>query len=453
MRSFAAAIIVCAAVPLRAAAQQAVGASSAAVSQRLDELERRQNSLEDRLSLGEAKAGVRLDGQPVVRVDPGGPDGFSLQSADGDFELRIGGVVQADDRTFLNKEPASSGAADQFLVRRARIYLEGVVQKYVQFRVLPDFGNGQALLQEAWVDLDYTPVFRVQAGKFKEPLGLERLQAEGNTLFIERGLPSDIAPNRDVGVQLHGELAAKTLSYALALVNGAPDGGAADGDADNGKDVVARVFARPFLPLGSPIWSELGVGVAGSLGRQNANASSSGLPAYATEPQQAFFNYLQGVQANGMRRRLSPQVYWYPRNFSLLGEYVETQQALTRTTGAPATEMLTSRSWQVAGSWVVTGEKTSFTGLKPRRPFDPKKGTWGAWELAARCSALWADSDAFPRFADPKISSRRADGWTAGVNWYLNTSVRFAVDLMRTTLAGGSRDLETALLTRVQISF
>jgi hypothetical protein len=31
--------------------------------------------------------------------------------------------------------------------------------------------------------------------------------------------------------------------------------------------------------------------------------------------------------------------------------------------------------------------------------------------------------------------------------------VRFAVDLMRTTLAGGSRDLETALLTRVQISF
>ncbi|MFI5350805.1 MAG: porin, partial [Elusimicrobiota bacterium] len=157
--------------------------------------------------------------------------------------------------------------------------------------------------------------------------------------------------------------------------------------------------------------------------------------------------------ANGVRRRLSPQAYWYPENFGLLGEYVETEQALTRTTGAPATANLTTRSWQVAGSWVLTGEKTSFTGLKPRHPFDPMKGTWGAWELAGRYSALWVDSGAFPRFASPAASSRRADAWTGGVNWYLNSSVRFAANFMQTKLAGGTRDLEQALLTRLQISF
>ncbi|HEX4047614.1 MAG TPA: porin, partial [Elusimicrobiota bacterium] len=421
MRPSIVAVLVLSAAPRPAFAQEAVAASSASVSSRLDALEQRQKTLEDRLSLGEAKAGVRLDGRPVVKVNPGGPDGFSLQSADGDFELRIGGVVQADDRTFLNRESASAGAVDQFLVRRARIYLEGVVQKYVQFRVLPDFAAGQALLQEAWLDLDYTPVFRVQAGKFKEPLGLERLQAEADTLFIERGLPSDLAPNRDVGVRIHGDAAAKTLGYSVALVDGAPDGGAVDGDADNSKDVVARVFARPFRPQGSPVWSDLGLGVAGSLGRQNGSSSASGLPTYDTEPQQSFFTYLSGVQANGVRRRLSPQAYWYPRNFGLLGEYVESQQALTRTTGAPAAETLTSRSWQVAGSWVLTGEKTSFDGLKPKRPFDPKAGGLGAWEIAVRYSALWVDSDAFPRFASPAASSRRADAWTGGVNWYLNS--------------------------------
>lgn len=452
MKIIVAALVVLAAWPHEAVAQE-TAVSSSSVSQRLDQLEQKQRVLEERFSLGEAKAGARLDGIPVVKVNPGGPDGFSLQSASGDFELRVGGVIQADDRTFLNRESASAGAVDQFLVRRARIYLEGVVQKYVQFRILPDFGNGQALLQEAWVDLDYTPVFRVQGGKFKEPLGLERLQAESNTLFIERGLPSDLAPNRDVGVQVHGDVAAKTVSYALALVDGAPDGGVVDGGTGNGKDVVVRVFARPFLPLDSPVWSALGVGVAASLGRQNGSAASSGLPTYATEPQQTFFSYLTGVQANGVRRRLSPQAYWYPANFGLLGEYVETEQALTRTTGASATEMLTSRSWQVAGSWVLTGEKTSFTGLKPRLTFDPAKGTWGAWELAARYSALWVDSDAFPRFASPTASSRRADAWTAGVNWYLNGSVRFAVNFMQTKLAGGSRDLEQAVLTRLQISF
>ena len=221
MKSIVAALIVFAAVPHGAAAQEAVAVPPSNVSQRLDELEQRQKSLEHKLSLGQAGAGEYVDGMPVVKVDPGGPDGFSLQSADGDFKLRIGGVIQADDRISLNRE--SAGAADQFLVRRARLYLEGVVQKYVEFRILPDFGAGQPLLQEAFIDLDYTPVFRVQAGKFKEPLGLERLQSESNTLFIERGLPSDLAPNRDVGVQLHGELCGKSVSYALALVDGVQD--------------------------------------------------------------------------------------------------------------------------------------------------------------------------------------------------------------------------------------
>lgn len=451
MKSIAGAVLVLAVSSIGAAAQQTAAAPPTSVSQRLDDLEQRQKALENKLRLGEAQAGEYVDGKPVVKVNPGGPDGFSLQSADGDFKLRIGGVIQADDRIFLNKE--SAGAVDQFLVRRARLYLEGVVQKYVEFRILPDFGSGQPLLQEAFIDLDYTPVFRVQAGKFKEPLGLERLQSEANTLFIERGLPSDLAPNRDVGVQLHGDLGGKSVSYALALVDGVPDGGIADGDADNNKDAVARVFVRPFLLSESPLWAELGVGIAGSLGRQNGTAAASGLPAYATESQQAFFTYLAGVQANGLRRRLSPQACWYPKNFSLLGEYVETVQTVARTAGDPTSENLTSRSWQVAGSWVVTGEKTSFNGLKPRQPFDPKKGTWGAWELAARYSALEVDSDAFPRYADPHVSSRRADAWTGGVNWYLNTSVRFDVNLMRTKLAGGSRDLEQALLTRLQISF
>lgn len=448
---FAAAALILLAARGGVAAQEAAAVPPPNLSRRLDDLEQRQKALESRLRLGEAQAGEYVDGKPVVKANPGGPDGFSLQSADGDFRLRFGGVIQVDERKFVDRE--SAGAIDQFLVRRARLYLEGVVRKCVEFRVLPDFGNGQPPLQEAYVDLNYTPIFRVQAGKFKEPLGLERLQSEADTLFIERGLPSDLAPNRDVGVQLHGELLDKTVAYALALVDGVPDGGIADGDADNGKDGVARVFVRPFLRAESPIWSDLGVGVAGSLGRQNGSAAASGLPSYSSEAQQSFFTYLPGVAANGFRRRLSPQAYWYPGNFGLLGEYVETAQMVARTEGGPTSENLTSRSWQVAGSWVLTGEKTSFNGLKPRRDLDPKKGAWGAWELAARYSALEVDSDAFPRYADPRVSSRRADAWTGGLNWYLDAGVRFDIDFMRTKFAGGSRGLEQALFSRLQIGF
>ena len=42
------------------------------------------------------------------------------------------------------------------------------------------------------------------------------------------------------------------------------------------------------------------------------------------------------------------------------------------------------RSWQAEGSWVLTGEKTGFNGVKPRSPVDPRLKSWGAWELVAR---------------------------------------------------------------------
>ena len=42
-------------------------------------------------------------------------------------------------------------------------------------------------------------------GKFKPPVGLERLVSDSDMLFVERALPTDLVPNRDVGVQVYGE--------------------------------------------------------------------------------------------------------------------------------------------------------------------------------------------------------------------------------------------------------
>jgi phosphate-selective porin OprO/OprP len=133
-----------------------------------------------------------------------------------------------------------------------------------------------------------------------------------------------------------------------------------------------------------------------------------------------------------------------------MGEYVTSSQALTK--GA-VTEQLTSRAWQIAASWVLTGEKRSYDGVRPRRRFDPEEGGWGALELAARYSALWVDHDAFPLFASPTQSARRADAETAGLNWYLSSNARVTVDYIRTIYAGGPRYLEQAIFSRLQMSF
>src|SRR5207253_8733240 len=68
-------------------------------------------------------------------------NGFFLQSADKNYSLRLTGQIQADYRAFLN--PVDTTDIETFLVRRARFGLEATMFKYYEFRLLPDFGQGQ----------------------------------------------------------------------------------------------------------------------------------------------------------------------------------------------------------------------------------------------------------------------------------------------------------------------
>lgn len=403
------------------------------VEARLERLEEGQKKLERAMT-------IEVQRRPA---EPWTREGFWLAAPDDEFKLRIGGMLQADARAFSTTVPDGT---DTFVVRRARIYIEGDVHKHVSFRILPDFAPGQQSLQEAWLDFEYLDEARLRVGKMKEPLGLERDQADVETVFIERGLPSAVAPNRDVGADFHGRVFDRRLRYDLALVNGAADGASTDADADNDKDATARVIARPFRGEGGALLERFGVGFAAGLGRARGAAS---VPSYASESQQKFFSYLSGVAASGPRRRLMPMFYWYLHHFGILAEYVQSRQDFSAPGGSAR---LTTRAWQVQASWVLTGETRDFNRLTPRRRFQRGKG-WGAFELAARYSALWVDRSAFPVFADPSLSARRADAETAGLNWYLSSNVRLSLDAMRTVYAGGARSLEQAAFTRLQMSF
>jgi phosphate-selective porin OprO/OprP len=121
---------------------------------------------------------------------------------------------------------------DTFLLRRVRPIIEGSVWKDFEYRLMLDFASGitsatgnNAFLQDGYVNFHHWDEAQLQVGKFKEPVGLERLQSGANLLFVERGLPTQLAPNRDVGVQLHGKLWGNTLAYQIGYFNGVEDGG------------------------------------------------------------------------------------------------------------------------------------------------------------------------------------------------------------------------------------
>lgn len=389
-----------------------------------------------------------------------GSEGFVIASADGQHVLKLRGMIQADSRWYFGNRTA----LDTFLLRRVRPIFEGTLFRDLDFRFLPDFGLGQTVIQDAWLNYRFTPALQLQAGKYKTPLGLEFIQHDAFSLFTERALPTDLVPGRDVGVTLHGDLARGAVSYSLGVFNGVADGASGDLErTDSDKDMVGRVFVQPFKSGETKALKGLGLGVAGSYGVARGTNS---LASYKTDGQQTFFAYRNSatgganVTADGEHLRFSPQGYYYYGPIGLLGEYVVSSQQVRRTDGAfsKKTARLENTAWQVAASVVLTGEDASYTGMVPRRNFDWSAGGWGALELAARHSELSIDSQAFPLFAAPATSASAARAWAVGLNWYLNPNLKICTDFFHTDFSGGktgatTKQAENAVFTRMQVNF
>jgi phosphate-selective porin OprO/OprP len=429
--------------------------------------------------LDQESADVAAKAQPRITV---GASGFSFSSADSNFVVALHGVVQVDSRTFEQNDKVPGN--DSILLRRARPILSGTVYRDFDFLFVPEFGGGTPgasssaitpSIYDAYVNYRYSPELQIQAGKFKSPVGLEQLQADVNISFNERSLVTDLVPNRDLGFELHGDIAGGVLSYAAGIFNGV-------GDARNSSNIGfqddrefdGRLFIQPFKQTSLKPLQNLGFGVGGSWGDSSItntlglpNTTGGSQPGYFTDGQQQFFAYTNGVVAAHTHWRFSPQASYYYGPLSLMGEYAISDQQLHRTVGTNSNfnADLQNTAWEISGGWVLTGEDATFNGVTPKHPFDPRIGQWGALQVVGRYAVLDIDNAAFPAFANPATSASVARAWAVGLNWYLNKNVRVNTSFSHTSFTGGasgspstapgsvSSHPENVLFTRVQLAF
>lgn len=120
---------------------------------------------------------------------------------------------------------------------------------------------------------------------------------------------------------------------------------------------------------------------------------------------------------------------------------------------------LDNRAWQLSGGWVITGEDASYRGvIKPNHPFVPGGEGWGAFEWVARYGELDIDDDAFPLYANAASAATQARSWGLGLNWYLNSNLKFVFNHGRTRFNGGAalgadREDEKYFFTRLQLFY
>jgi phosphate-selective porin OprO/OprP len=543
--------------------------------------------LERKLEVDEEVASNDRKKNPKIEA---GQNGFKIGTADGDWQLRLRGFLQADTNTFLEDtlppgegigwnpllgdngapNPFTGGAglaSDKFIIRRARLQFAGTLAKDWDFLIAPDFGGGQARLFDAWADMHYWQPASFAIGKMKGPQDLERLQTATNLLFNERAYPTQLAPNRQIGAMLHGELEGpgfdtkyisnishtqELFSYQLGIFNGSQDNQAVqNSDTTNfdNKAYMGRVFAHPFRHVEWEPIQRLGLGFAGNFTSWEGQNGQTPIASLVSQGQSNIVNYqgpqivpsagntsvtevvapitgsgtatnqrvittqatttlYSGAFLDGSQYHFAPQGYWYWGPFGLMADWTSSTQGLgvnqsstTITTRASDTSPTTNNAtggqtpgqrvttvttqttapnlgksisqtnlaWQVAASYVLTGEDNTYWAIKPRENFNPFEGKWGAWQLAFRWHELDIDKDTFTNygtasnqlylFSDPRSSIQHASTWGVGVNWFLNSNVSIKGNYEQTTFTGGAvtdtnqvadRPDEKVFFTRVQ---
>lgn len=348
--------------------------------------------------------------------------------------IQIGTLIQTDARAYFSPD----NAVDNLLIRRARIDVQGQVAENIRFRLLPEFsdGNDNGHLLDAYVDIQTSDTFSWRIGKFKSPIGIERIQSVPRLAFIERGLTDNLVPNRDVGIAVN--FRTDFVKGSLGLANNAGDRQDTDIDSDNGKAFYIQGETHTSLP-------GLSLGMAASIGNAQLNTA---LPTYKTSGRTTVFRYADDVMRDGKEHRVAVHAKWYYEQFGSFAEFVSSQTHLLDGNNERAS--ITNTGWQVVASWMLTGESNAWAGVIP-------DNATGAWELLFRVSELTLDDNAFNGFALATDNIKGATSAAIGLSWYANTHIKVLFNYEHTTFYSptdfAAQEDERLLSARLQLFY
>jgi len=434
------------------------------IDQRLDDLDQRIRISDRKAELAQEALAAERKAAPVTTVDE---KGLNVKSADGNFRYGVHALIQVDGRRLFDTTPALE-MRDTFLIRRLRPTLDASWLGIADARLTTDFGNGSVSLVDAYIDIGPRPWLKLRTGKFKPPVGIERLQSDPDLVFNERALSANLSAQRDIGVELRGDVVGGLVRYSFGIFNGAADNASPDMDIDHAKTLAGRLFLQPFaLPSLKP-FGKLGVGFAFTSGEERGNpsvtngaTSSTSLGAFRTFDQINFFQYLSSttdpsatVFSYDRHTRLNPQLFYYFGPVGLMADYVHEYQSVAK--GGSVYDLKNAAAHGLLS--YVYGADPTFDGVTPKHPLDIAAGHIGAIEVGVRYEWLKVDSAAFPILADPTKSAREAQTVAAALNWYMSRNLRANLNYAQTWFEGGAvmdgnRQTEKVVIARLQANY
>ena len=308
--------------------------------------------------------------------------------------------------------------------------------EYYEFRLLPDFaGNSPSKsITDAYLNIHYWDGLQFETGKFKQPFSYEQLVQDRYVVTMERSMLDQLVPQRDEGFMIHGhQMLGGRLEYAVAVSNG--DVNDSTIDTNNNKDFNARIAMRPFnTPECWAVLRNLQFGISAGEGIEQEPVSTATTPLFLTTPATVvWFEYNNGVWANGTRTRISPELAFFYHSLGFASQYFQQEQQMRPSQTSPVIVNVPTDGYYFLFTYFLTGEDATITrttsprsapGIRCARSPRRGLGNWCAafpvctW-VTKRSRRAWLVRDV--RFRD--LSSPGATE-TTGVNWYLNKWVR-----------------------------
>ncbi|HKB16725.1 MAG TPA: porin [Planctomycetota bacterium] len=421
--------------------------SLAVLATAADRLASQEPTLEERVRRLEREREEReaATSRPLAGYD----GGFFVASPDGAYRLTLEGLLQVNANLF---ERGLEERESEVFLRRMRFELGGEFERRWLFHVEPKFTESDVDLEEAWVGADLGEGGpRLHVGRMKEPFSLEEMIPLRHVDFVNLSILNQLVPAEQHGLTLLGETADRVLEFGAAAYTG---DGEEEFDSDRGG--AARLVVRPFASSGQPLLEGLQVGGAATWGRADQDLSGA---EFLTEARVPLFEFEPGSEMDGERTRLGLEAAWLSGPLAIYGEAMGTEQEMEGTGGE---EKVRVGGWYAAASWVMTGERKTFRGVTPARPFVPgKEGNGlGALQAAARFSELRLDDDFVSAgLIAPTAFPEKVRSLDLGLNWYALYEVRLKVHWLRTSYAdsivfgGEARSSEDALLLQFQVNF
>jgi len=396
----------------------------------------------------------------------------TLSTGDGAFSVSFRGIFQADAAIYDQRDagPLASDfrrgsfndaaendrardLGDGVNVRRARIGLEGKAFGAFDYNMVYDFGGSgteeAGKISSAWVQYSGYPV-KIRAGIYAPVTSLEDAANNTGSLFVERASVAETVRGlaggdgrAALGILANGErwnlsaavtgntVTTQTYDEQLGFV------GRVAYVPFKGKDWLVHIGANANLVIdpaaAGPDVASAGGAVTNVRLRDRPELRVDGTRLIDTGNIDADGISVYGLEFGAQRKNLYVQA-----------EYFDIQ--VERRSSALSDPEFSG--WYVQAGWTLTGEArrystvtSGFDSPRPAKPFDPKKGQWGAVELAARYSNL--DLNYLPGQAGAAATASGVRGGeqnilSLGVNWYLNPVV---------SISGAYRNVEVRRLS------